>query len=189
MARRETQLQRPVPDAYTAPCQEGRIRVNAGLSQFVVSIDLRGIGETYQTVGNHAKPYFGTDAQDVYTAYLLGRCYVGMRAEDILVCARWLSKHQTVGQDTIRLVTVGNVSVPALHAAALEPALFASVKLKRSLKSWSSIIEESGPTHNQLINFVQGALTVYDLDNLAATLTAKLTVEEPLDVQGRPAGK
>jgi len=33
---------------------------------------------------------------------------------------------------------------------------------------------------------VHGALTTYDLDNLAATLGAKLTIEEPIDALGEP---
>ena len=55
----------------------------------VVAVDLRGIGET-QAKGGWGGDLFGPDTKDVLTAYLLGRSYVGMRAEDILVCARLL---------------------------------------------------------------------------------------------------
>jgi hypothetical protein len=77
------------------------------------------------------------------------------------------------------------VGVPALHAAALEPDLFGSVKLVRSLVSWSNVIE-SGCSLNQQVNAVHGALTMYDLPNLAERLGDKLTVEEPLDALGKP---
>ena len=115
-------------------------------------------------------------------AYLLGRSYVGMRAEDILVCARFLSQEQS---GSVNLIAVGNVGVPALHAAALEPDLFDSVKLVHSLVSWSNVIA-SGCSFNQQVNTVNGALTVYDLPNLAVTLGDKLIVEEPLDAMGKP---
>ena len=40
----------------------------------------------------------------------------------------------------VDLVAVGNVGIPALHAAALEPELFHSVKLRRMLISWANIV-------------------------------------------------
>ena len=115
-------------------------------------------------------------------AYLLGRSYVGMRAEDILVCARFLSQEQP---GPVNLIAVGNVGVPALHASALERDLFQSVKLVHSLVSWSNVIE-SGCSFNQQVNAVHGALTMYDLPNLAVSLSDKLVVEEPLDAMGKP---
>ncbi len=150
----------------------------------VLAVDLRGTGETQQTSQRYFMSYFGSDGQDVYTAYLLGRSYVGMRTEDILICARF--GQQQDGR--VDLVAVGHVSVPALHAAALEPDMFGSIKLVRGLNSWSSVIE-SGRSLNQLVNTVHGALTVYDLPDLAATLGDKLTIEEPLNALGEPMTK
>jgi len=146
----------------------------------VLAVDLRGTGETQQTGQRYFMSYFGSDGQDVYTAYLLGRSYVGMRAEDILICARFLQQQE---DGRVDLVAVGHVSVPALHAAALEPDIFGSVKLVRGLVSWSNVIE-SGRSLNQLVNTVHGALTVYDLPDLAATLGDSLTIEEPLNALG-----
>ncbi|MHC4461591.1 MAG: alpha/beta hydrolase family protein [Planctomycetota bacterium] len=156
--------------------------VRAG--QVVLAIDLRGTGETQKISQRYLsfKPNFGSDWQDVFMAYLLGRSYVGMRADDVLICARLLHERQT---GSLTLIVVGNVSVPALHAAALEPDMFSSVKLVRSLVSWSNLIE-LGRSNNQLVNTVHGALTVYDLPNLAETLGDKLTVEAPLNALGKP---
>ena len=77
---------------------------------------------------------------------------------------------------------------PGNESAVLEPELFDSVKLLRSLNSWSDIIE-SGISCNQLVNVVHGALKTYDLDNLAAILGAKLTIEEPVDACGQQITK
>lgn len=148
----------------------------------VLAVDVRGAGEMLQAKQGSLSEAAGPDWKDIFTAYLLGRSYVGMRAEDMLVCARLLQQEQAGPVD---LIAVGNVGVPALHAAALEPELFGSVKLVHSLNSWSSVIE-SGRSSNQQVNTVHGALTTYDLPNLAATLGEKLTVEEPLDAMGKP---
>ncbi|MCJ7676019.1 MAG: alpha/beta hydrolase family protein [Sedimentisphaerales bacterium] len=142
--------------------------------RLVLAVDLRGTGETHNS-----------DAKDAFTAYLLGRSYVGMRAEDILVCARFLQQKQKKPAD---LIAVGHVGIPALHAAALEPDLFASVRLVRALTCWSKIIE-SGVSGNQMVNTVHGALTLYDLPDLAASLGDKLTVEQPLDAMREAANK
>ena len=83
------------------------------------------------------------------------------------------------------MIAVDNLGVPALHAAALEPDLFSSVKLVRTLTSWSNVIE-LGRSVNQQVNAVHGALTSYDLPNLAGTLGDKLIVKEPLDALGEP---
>ena len=151
----------------------------------VLAVDLRGTGETQQT----KQPYWGmigADWKDVCTAYCLGRSYVGMRAEDVLVAARFAAQHLDGGPAAaVDLIAVGHVGVPALHAAALEPSLFGSVKLSQTLISWASVIERR-VTRFQYALAVHGALIEYDLPDLAATLGPKLTVEDPLDAAGKP---
>jgi hypothetical protein len=146
----------------------------------VLAVDIRGTGETYPGLDKYSDKSVGADWQDYCRAYALGRSYVGMRAEDILQCAIFLGAKDAA----VRLVAIGNVGVPALHAAALEPDLFESVRLSGTLNSWVSVIQAK-PAINQLINTVQGALKVYDLPDLAATLGAKLTIENPVDAQGK----
>ncbi len=148
----------------------------------VLAVDLRGTGETQQDKQGYFRPHFGTDGQDVYTAYLLGRSYVGMRAEDVMACARMLGDRS---EGAVDLVAVGNVAVPALHAAALEGQLFESVRLARPLVSWSNVIEK-GLSFNQLVNTVHGALRVYDLPDLAKACEKDLTIEQPLNALGKP---
>ncbi|MEE8575998.1 MAG: acetylxylan esterase, partial [candidate division Zixibacteria bacterium] len=62
--------------------------------RLVMAVDIRGVGETHGVGQRYFMPYFGTDGQDFYIAYVLGRSYVGMRAEDLLVCTRLLRKKQ-----------------------------------------------------------------------------------------------
>ncbi len=151
----------------------------------VLSVDLRGTGRTQQT-SQHKWGKIGPDWMDVTAAYCLGRSYVGMRAEDVLVAARYAATQLDGGPvDAVGLVAVGHVGVPALHAAALEPSLFSSVKLSGTLVSWASVLERR-VTINQHINIVHGALREYDLPNLAAALGGKLTIEDPRDAAEQP---
>jgi dienelactone hydrolase len=164
----------------------GRIEQLVLAGARVLAVDLRGTGQTKQTE-QRKWGLIDADWQDITDAYCLGQSYVGMRAEDILTTARYAMKHLDAGPAaTVDLVAVGNVGVPALHAAALEPSLFGSVKLSQTLVSWASVIERR-VTLNQYVNVVQGALLEYDLPNLAATLGGKLTVEDARDAAGKPA--
>ena len=150
----------------------------------VLSVELRGTGQTQQTA-QKSWGKIGPDWKDVTTAYCLGRSYVGMRAEDVLTAARYAATDLEGGSvDAVDLIAVGHVGVPALHAAALEPSLFASVKLSGTLVSWASVLERR-VTIRQYINVVHAALREYDLPNLAATLGAKLEIEDPRDAAGQ----
>jgi pimeloyl-ACP methyl ester carboxylesterase len=150
----------------------------------VLAVDLRGTGQTRPS-GKGRYPAVASEFQDFYIAYLLGRSYVGMRAEDVLVCARYAAERFGGEQGSaVRLIAVGNVGIPALHAAALEPELFQSIRLSRMLVSWSNVIQ-SRLNEAQLAGTVHGALTHYDLPDLAAVLADKLAVDEPLDALGR----
>ena len=161
-----------------------RIEDLIGVGRPVLAVDLRGTGETKQGDQRKFTGTTGSDWKDVFTAYLLWRSYVGMRAEDVLVCARFLQE-QYAGP--VELIAVGNVGVPALHAAALEADIFSSVDLASSLSSWSNVIE-LGRSVNQQVSAVHGALTTYDLPSLASTLADKLVLRYPLNALGEPAG-
>ena len=156
----------------------------------VLAVDVRGTGQTQanpQDLGTIIG--YNDDYRDAYIAYLLGRSYVGLRAEDVLVCARYAAERITGGRDgTVRLVAVGNVGIPALHAAALEPTQFQAIAISRTLLSWSDAIHRR--LHKNLAaHVVHGALTHYDLPNLVAALGATVTVEQPVNALGVPVAE
>ena len=134
----------------------------------VLAVDLCGTG---QTQPSHP------EWQDVFTAYLLGRSYLGVRAENILVAASYA---QGLVKDAagVDLVAVGDAGIPALHAAAVEPNGFRSVKLAGTLRSWSGVVSDPR-TQVPQAQVVFGALLVYDLPDLAASLGAKLSYATP----------
>jgi hypothetical protein len=147
--------------------------IDAG--KLVLAVDLRGMGET----GNGENWAQGSaNYRAAYTAYLLGRSLVGMRAEDILVCSRYLAGQLSTSRRGIDLVAVGNVTVPALHAAALEGDLFASVTLRQPAAAWAEVVRARPPDLSQLANAVHGVLRAYDLPDLSSVLADKLKVEE-----------
>lgn len=154
----------------------------------VLAVDVTGTGEIKaELVTKGWEKYFDTDWKAVFLTYMLGDSYVGMRAEDIMACAQFLAYYPDSGNfDAVRLMAFGELVPPALHAAALEPQLFSSVRLERGLVSWSNVVQ-SVVTIDQLVNTVHGALKVYDLPDLARCVPAeKLEIVDPRNAQGEP---
>jgi hypothetical protein len=166
---------------------DGAIEQLVAKGQVVLAVDLRGLGET-QPVGKD-RP-LGREWPDGFLAYMLNTSYLAKRAEDVLVCARFLGGYPSEGEPRkVHLVSIGLVGPPALHAAALEPRLFSTITLRNCVASWSDVARTPIP-NNQLINAVHGALRVYDLPDLLATWPKeKVTVLDPLDAKGQVIGK
>lgn len=139
----------------------------------VVAVDLPGFGETAPGSRNDLLGNWKT----FYLAYLLGDCLVGLRTEDVLACGRWVANYETKKARPVHLVGVGGASIPALHAAALEPKLFRSVKLQKGLKSWAEVVSDPVPA-GVLEHTIHGVLSTYDLPDLVKLVGAKrITVE------------
>jgi len=164
---------------------EGPIEHLVAQGHLVLAVDLRGMGETQDTHSRWYRGAFGPLAGDFYHAYLLGRSLVGMWTEDALVCARFLADYRSEGTARkIHLIGVGAAGIPALHAVALEPKVFASLTLRRTLSSWASVVGDPN-AKAQLITAVHGALRVYDLPDLVASLgRSRVRIEEPADAIG-----
>ncbi len=165
----------------------GPIEKLVAQGQVVLAVDLRGFGETQKTEKSAYSNYLGAEWKESFLAYLLGKSYLAARAEDALVCARFLAGYAEPDKPhRVHLVAIGQAGPPALHAAALEPGLFASEALKGSLTSWAEVVH-TPLAKNQMANVVHGVLGVYDLPDLLATLPkGKATVVEPVDATGRP---
>lgn len=133
----------------------------------VLAVDVRDTGETRTHNWRYGKAakITGPATAEFYMAYMLGKSYLGMRAEDILACARYLSSDSEPASK-IKLVATGELGPPALHAAALEPQLFSSNVIENSLETWQDVID-TPITDNRLVNTVHGALEFYDLPGLA----------------------
>ncbi len=172
-------------EADAAP--DGPIEELVKHGNIVLAVDLRGLGETQPSKKVAYGGHLGGDWQDMYLAYVLDTSYLAMRAEDILVCARFLRGYPETGApNQVHLISVGRTGPPALHAAAVEPEVFASVTLHNSLVSWSEVLR-TPKAKRQLVNVVHGALRAYDLPDLLGSLPAgKVTATEPLDAMEEP---
>lgn len=122
----------------------------------VLIVEVRDTGETKTRNWR----FFGAD---YYIAHMLGRCWLGMRTEDLLVCSRWLKDQQQTR--SIRLTANGEIGPAAQHAAALEPELISTVYTKNDLTSWRELITYH-EAHKHLHNAVQNVLRHYDLPDL-----------------------
>ncbi len=160
----------------------GPIAKLVGQGYTVLAADMRGLGDED----------WGQIHRNFFLAYRLGTSYLGMRIADTLALGQFL---QRLGGDQdapatprqVHLVGVGEAGPVALHAAALEPDLFATVTLRRSLHSWSRLVQDGDTPLSQLMNAVHGALRSYDLPDLVASLPPeRIIVEEPVDAFGRP---
>lgn len=159
--------------------------------QIVLAAELRGIGETGPGPDRDRRDFgrgaFGGDVQNIFLAYLIGRSHVGMRVDDITEWTSFLEKYRTADDQSrkLNLVAVGEAAIPALHAAALQPDVFQSIKLKNMIRSWSEVVSYPN-NHNQLVNVVHGALKYYDLPDLVGLAgEEKISMDESVDVMGK----
>lgn len=159
-------------------------RVMAG--QTVLAIDLRGVGETLPEGQRWYHQRFGANGGNSVLAYLLGKSLVGQRAEDLVVVARWLAREE--GVERVDLVASGELTIPALHAAAVEPELFGELELRRGLRSWLEVAA-TPQSENQVAGLVHGVLTAYDLPDLVALVAGRVVIRDPHDAADKPVDR
>ncbi len=147
----------------------------------VLALDLRGLGETAPGTAK-APAYFGVDFKETFMALHLNRPLLGQRVRDVLAVVETVTGQTPEG---VTLVGIGKSGPIALHAAALDRRI-KELTLDRSLASWTSVVQ-TPISYDQLTNVVPGALAVYDLPELAATLAPRqLTIQKPVDPAGQP---
>ncbi|MGI6458824.1 MAG: acetylxylan esterase [Candidatus Hydrogenedentales bacterium] len=164
-------------EAEAAPGGAIEALVKQGVT--VVAVDLPGLGETTSSKdpkGGFSK-LLSPNWKEFFLAYKLGQSLLGLRAESVLMLARTLGGN-------VQVLGVGEAGPAVLHAAALEPGLFASVRLEHSLDTWASVVTTS-EHFQQLANCVHGALRDYDLPDLVKVLGDKVTVRNPAGADGK----
>ena len=129
------------------------------------AVDLRGWGETQNVSKEYFRhEHFGTDGIDFYFAYLLGKSYVGMRAEDLIAVG--LRLQEKFGKKIQLVADTPSAALVALHAAAAAPGLFDKVTLpSEEIPTWSSHVE-AAPGPIPMTDLIHGVLNVYDVDDL-----------------------
>src|SRR5205823_10848694 len=128
-------------------------------------------------------PAFGVEYKETFLSLHLNRPLLGQRVFDLLVAVDAVA----VGPGKqIEVIGVGSAAPVVLHAAALDDRIKA-VTIDGCVLSWDHVVR-TPVSHNQLANVVPGALSAYDLPDLAAAVAPrKLTIRNPVDATGQPA--
>ncbi|MBI1320433.1 MAG: hypothetical protein GC168_16020 [Candidatus Hydrogenedens sp.] len=143
----------------------------------VVSADISGTGALAGR--ENAQAWSGTVGpawQEYYRAYLCGISMVHLRVEDLLTLAE--SVRERWGNAPLELRADAELTVPGLHAAALQPEWFSRIVLRGGIPSWESVVKAPRPK-GQLNNAIHGVLEHYDLPELAAALPAGMLDWQP----------
>ena len=140
----------------------------------VCAPDLRGIGdmtpEFSRGAARHARPH-NSEEDYAWSALILGKPLAGQRVTDILSIVRGLRSRPEFARRRVILAARGVLTVPALFAAALEPAID-SLYLADGLISFRSIVETEVYKY-PFGNFVPNLLAHTDLPELTASLAPR----------------
>jgi hypothetical protein len=148
----------------------------------VLAPDLIGIGEIGPGIFK-GDSYIDSVSYNVWFAsILISRSIVGIRAGDVVRLTRLLKKNSEINE--VYGVARKEMSPVLLHAAAFDAAI-SRIALIEPYSSYSSIVMNRFYNPKFVHSIVPGALTTYDLPDLAATLAPrKLMMEGVTDGNG-----
>ena len=148
----------------------------------VAATDVIGIGETRGAYKYPGRPGYG--------AVLLNRNIVGIQAGDIIRVVELLKTRQDVDANQIGAVAFDELCPALLHASVFEPDISQTVLINAPV-SYKEIVNHR--LYKYSITFmwgVAGALTEYDLPDLAACIAPrKLLMVDPVDCMKNTASK
>ena len=148
----------------------------------VAAADVLGVGETTNTAAR--------GFTDGYTAVLIGRSMVGIRAGDIVRVANYLKSQSDVDPQKIGAIAFDEMCLSLIHAAAFDSSI-KNIILIRSLISYQSIVmnrfhkigitkrPNSNYWHPVEVDFTWGiasVLTAYDLPDLIGSIAPRKIV-------------
>jgi dienelactone hydrolase len=143
----------------------------------VCAPDLRGIGDLTPEFGRAAARNAREHANDesyAWSSLVLGKPLAGQRVTDLLAVVQGLCSRPDLNGRRLVLAARGTPAVPALFAAALEPAID-GLYLAGGLVSFQSIVETEDYNH-PFGNFVPNLLLHTDLPELAASMAPRRVV-------------
>jgi len=176
------------PDGKTAGAAEnGEMEWFVKQGYAVFAPDMIGIGETGSGEFK-GDAYIGSVSYNLwFESVLIGRSIVGVRAGDVSRIVRYLESREDIDHRDISVVARGEMCPVALHAAVFDDSI-SSIALIEPLISYSSIVMNQYYEPRLIHSTVAGALTAYDLPDLAACLAPrKLLMVNPTDQNGNRA--
>ena len=136
----------------------------------VLAPDLIGMGEMGSGTFKGDAVIGGISYNTWYTSTIIGRSIIGIRASDIVRLTRLLKKRTGIAE--VNGIARKEMAPVMLYAAAFEPAIL-RVALIEPYSSYESIVMNRYYYPGFAQNLVPGALTAYDLSDLAASLAPR----------------
>jgi dienelactone hydrolase len=155
--------------------REGELYQNLAMQGYTVCVpDLRGFGtlqpEYGRAAANRARSH-EDEENYAWGSLILGKPLVGQRVTDILALVGGLARHPALTGKRIAVAAAGRLTVPALFAAALEPAI-TQLYLAGGLASYRSIVETEEYS-TSFGSFVPDILLHTDLPEVAASMAPR----------------
>lgn len=138
----------------------------------VILCDVRGTGETADKAIYNDPKYYNREYRNAMLALHNGRSLVGQRATDILTLIDRIKSTGSLAGLPVTLKASGIVTLPALHAALMEPSI-QNLDLSGGIRSWKEVLDH--PAYRDWYSYViPGALQFYDLPDLVKWLSPRI---------------
>jgi cephalosporin-C deacetylase-like acetyl esterase len=152
--------------------------------KLVVSVDVRGVGETRPPHENarsgEFSHLFDVETAMSYMAWFMDESLFGMRVQDVVRSVDYLLSRSDVAKNDWKLVGKGAGALWVLHAAALDTRI-QDTTCERGLISYTALGRTDRYLHNASV-FVRDVLKYFDLPHVAAMIAnRRLTLSSPVD--------
>lgn len=138
----------------------------------VLSIDVRGYGETADDPKKSPGKYFNVEFRTAALAIHIGRTLIGQRVEDVATALDVLAARDDVDARQVELVGIDRAGPVVLHAAAID-SRFASVVVCSEIRSWIDDVVAKPLEPNLFGHIVPDALVKYDLPDLEKAIAPR----------------
>ena len=137
----------------------------------VLSLDVRGFGETLDNPAKNESKHGNREHRNAVISLYVGQTLIGQRVADVQKGLTMLTQRSEVDPNQITLIGVDRAGPVALHAAALDDRVQATI-IRASFDSWLPIVADPTQLHN-MTHEVPGALQFYDLTDLVAAIAPR----------------
>jgi len=130
----------------------------------LISVDVRGTGETMDKAEMNDPKYFSKDYRNAILALHMGKPLVGQRVIDILNVVEFIRADKNLKNLPITINAVGLVAIPALHALFLNSDI-KDVNLYQTLPSYQTMLNQP-LAKDRYGAVISNVLNYYDLPDL-----------------------
>lgn len=130
----------------------------------LISVDVRGTGETMDKAEMNDPKYFSKDYRNAILALHMGKPLVGQRVIDILNVVEFIRADKNLKNLPITINAVGLVAIPALHALFLNSDI-KDVNLYQTLLSYQTMLNQP-LAKDRYGAVISNVLNYYDLPDL-----------------------